>query len=69
MTKFILKTYVVLPVVCLQLVAPEWIVHTHDSFGNLLLYVAHHDEEFAELLASGHWLEELLKCLLLDLYN
>jgi hypothetical protein len=29
--KFILKTYVVLPVVCLQLVAPEWTVHTHNT--------------------------------------
>jgi len=41
--------------------------HTHNAFGSLLLYVAHHDEEFVELLTSGHWLEELLKFLLLYL--
>ena len=49
-----------LSVVCLQLVVSKWIAHTHNAFGRLLLYVAHHDEEFVELLASGHWLEELL---------
>jgi hypothetical protein len=38
---------------------------THNAFGSLLLYVAHHNEEFVELLASGNWLEELLKFLLL----
>ena len=30
-TKFILKTYVVLSVVCLQLVVPELIAHTHNA--------------------------------------
>ena len=50
-----LKTYVVLPVVCLHLVVPEWIAHTHNAFGILLLYVAHHDKEFVEILESGHW--------------
>ena len=34
-----------------------------------MLYVAHHDEEFVELLTSGHWLEELLKFLFLYLYS
>ena len=28
--KIYLKTYVVLPVVCLHLVVPEWIAHTHN---------------------------------------
>jgi hypothetical protein len=26
-----LKAYVLLPVVCLQLVVPEWIAHTHNA--------------------------------------
>jgi hypothetical protein len=34
-TKFILKTYVVLPVVCLHLVVPEWIAHTHNAHSKL----------------------------------
>ena len=54
---------------CLNLAVPEWIAHTHNAFGSLLLCVANHDEEFVELLASGHWLEEFLKFLLLYLYN
>ena len=55
--KIYFKTYVVLPVVCLHLVVAERIAHTRNAFGSLLLYVAHHDEEFVELLTSGHWLE------------
>jgi len=51
--KIILNTYEVLPVVCLHLVVPEWIAHSHNAFGSLLLYVANHDEEFVELHASG----------------
>jgi hypothetical protein len=43
--------------------------HTHNAFGGLLLSVAHHDETFLEFSASGHWLEELLKFLLLYLYT
>ena len=58
-----------MPVVCLQSAVPEWIADTDNVFGSLSLCVAHHDEEFVELLASGHWLEELLKFLLLYLYN
>jgi hypothetical protein len=33
-TKFIWKTYVVLPVVCLQLVVPEWMADTHNASTN-----------------------------------
>jgi hypothetical protein len=40
--------------VCLYLVVPECIAHAHNACGSLLLYLAHHDEEFVELLASGH---------------
>jgi hypothetical protein len=33
--KFILKTYVVLPVVCLHLAVPEWTAHTHNAHSEL----------------------------------
>jgi hypothetical protein len=48
----------VLPVVCLHLVVPELIARTHNAFGSLLLYVAHHDEEFVEH-SDLHVLSEL----------
>jgi hypothetical protein len=40
-----LKTCVLLPVVCLQLVVPESSARTHNAFGSVFLYVAHHDED------------------------
>jgi hypothetical protein len=70
LTQFIVTTfYMYKKQQNLHLVVPDWIADTHNAFGSLLLYVAHHDKEFVELLASGHWLEELLKLLLLYLYN
>jgi hypothetical protein len=32
---YLKKTYVVLPVVCLHLVVPEWIAHTHNARSKL----------------------------------